>query len=133
MTAPVLAGSSGRPVRVLERTIGPGVGPPGPATSKRWRSPNLESRWADVEYRLLRGVREGWWERAACRGIDVEVFFPLPNDIEGVERALRVCERCPVRAGCLHYAITNREVHGIWGGTTETQRAAFVRRGRDAS
>jgi len=59
----------------------------------------------------------------------VEVFFPLPDDSEGVERALKVCERCPIRVRCRQYAISNLETHGVWGGMTEGQRAAVMREG----
>ncbi|SCL30459.1 WhiB family transcriptional regulator, redox-sensing transcriptional regulator [Micromonospora rhizosphaerae] len=95
----------------------------------RTRSPQSgRLTWADVDYRTLLGAREDWWDRAACRGIDVDVFYPLPNDGAAAERALRVCGRCPIRAKCRQYAVSNREAYGIWGGMTERQRAALVRR-----
>lgn len=37
------------------------------------------------------------------------------------EIAKGICERCPVRAKCLEYAMSTR-VTGIWGGTTESER-----------
>ena len=55
-----------------------------------------------------------WRELAACRGTDLEVFFPGRG--ESAEPARQVCAACPVRQPCLDYAITNRIVHGIWGG-----------------
>ena len=64
-----------------------------------------------------------WRELAACRGADLEVFFPGRGESAGPAR--RVCEGCPVRQPCLDYAITNRITHGIWGGLTERERRAL--------
>jgi WhiB family redox-sensing transcriptional regulator len=61
-----------------------------------------------------------WRELAACRGSDLEVFFPERG--ESAEPARRVCAACPVRQACLDYAITNRIAYGVWGGLTERER-----------
>ena len=61
-----------------------------------------------------------WRELAACRGADLEVFFPGRGESAGPAR--QVCAACPVRQSCLDYAITNRISHGIWGGLTERER-----------
>ena len=67
-----------------------------------------------------------WRELAACRGTDLEVFFPGRGESAGPAR--QVCAACPVRQPCLDYAITNRIVHGIWGGLTERERRALQSR-----
>ena len=67
-----------------------------------------------------------WRELAACRGTDLEVFFPERG--ESAEPARRVCAACPVRQPCLDYAISNRITHGIWGGLTERERRALQSR-----
>jgi WhiB family redox-sensing transcriptional regulator len=64
-----------------------------------------------------------WRELAACRGADLEVFFPGRGESAGPAR--QVCAACPVRQPCLDYAITNRIVYGIWGGLTERERRAL--------
>ena len=64
-----------------------------------------------------------WRELAACRGADLEVFFPGRGEPAGPAR--QVCAACPVRQPCLDYAITNRITHGIWGGLTERERRAL--------
>ena len=64
-----------------------------------------------------------WRERAACRGIDLEVFFPGRGETAGPAR--QVCAACPVRQPCLDYGISNRITHGIWGGLTERERRAL--------
>jgi hypothetical protein len=67
-----------------------------------------------------------WRELAACRGTDLEVFFPERG--ESAEPARQVCAACPVRQPCLDYAISNRIVHGVWGGLTERERRALQSR-----
>ena len=64
-----------------------------------------------------------WRELAACRGTDLEVFFPGRGESAGPAR--RVCAGCPVRQPCLDYAITNRIASGVWGGLTERERRAL--------
>lgn len=67
--------------------------------------------------------RFDWQTAAACRGLDPEVFFAATD--EPTRAALAVCSRCPVRVECLGYAIAAGERFGIWGGTTEKQRASI--------
>lgn len=69
-----------------------------------------------------------WTQRAACRGVRVEVFFP-PNGVRPVE-ALAMCEGCPVRGRCLEYALEEGIAHGVYGGMTERQRYRERRRRR---
>ena len=64
-----------------------------------------------------------WRQLAACRGTDLEVFFPERGESAGPAR--QVCAACPVREPCLDYAITNRIAYGIWGGLTERERRAL--------
>ena len=61
-----------------------------------------------------------WRDRAACRGTDLNLFFPGRG--ESADPARQVCVRCPVRQLCLEYALSNRITHGIWGGMTERER-----------
>jgi WhiB family redox-sensing transcriptional regulator len=67
----------------------------------------------------------GWLARAACRGMDPELFFPDRG--ESTEPAKAVCAACPVRAECLDYALTNGERFGVWGGASERERRALRR------
>ena len=78
----------------------------------------------------------GWRYLAACRGTDLQVFFPGRG--EPAEPARRICAGCPVRQPCLDYALSHAITHGIWGGLTErdrrplrVHRIAAVRRERD--
>ena len=78
-----------------------------------------------------------WQVRAACRDVDPEMFFPASdNDASDVvARALTavapVCDRCPVTAECLRFALDTGQDHGLWAATTPTDRRA-IRRNRAA-
>lgn len=69
-----------------------------------------------------------WRNRAACKGIDPEIFFPVSE--EDAEPAKEICAVCPVRESCLEHALANRECEGIWGGFTERERRRIVRQRR---
>lgn len=67
-----------------------------------------------------------WMLAAKCRGVTPGEFFP--SDGSGVERAMRVCDGCPVKTDCLEYALENRIEHGVWGGTSERERRRILKR-----
>lgn len=64
-----------------------------------------------------------WRERAACRGTDLNLFFPGRGETAGPAR--EICGVCPVRQACLNYALSNAIIHGIWGGLSERERRAL--------
>lgn len=78
---------------------------------------------------------DAWRGRALCAGMPTEVFFqPEPqgrgdrkNAPDPHAKARAICERCPVIAECLTWAMERGE-YGWWGGTTEMQRAALKRK-----
>lgn len=70
-----------------------------------------------------------WWELAACKDADPELFFPVSETGPGRRQATEakaVCATCGVRQLCLDYALATRQVHGVWGGTTETDRRGLA-------
>jgi WhiB family transcriptional regulator, redox-sensing transcriptional regulator len=69
-----------------------------------------------------------WRQRAACRGVEPEIFYPVSE--EEAEEAKAICEACTVREMCLEYALSNRERDGVWGGATERERRRMVRQRR---
>ena len=79
------------------------------------------------------GPGRGWRARAACRGVDPELFFPAaergPVRAVQVAAAKAVCAGCPVRAECLDEALA-RIPYGIAGGLTEDERRDLARRSR---
>ena len=74
-----------------------------------------------------------WRKQAACRGLDVEAFYPVTEDEADAAEAKAVCAVCPVRQACLEHALAHREREGIWGGTTERERRRIVRQRRKSA
>lgn len=74
--------------------------------------------------------RPPWMHRAACRGVDPELFFPGRGDKN--DQAAAICQPCPVRLDCLDHAITTGEKLGMWGGLNEKQRRRARRERRAA-
>jgi WhiB family transcriptional regulator, redox-sensing transcriptional regulator len=64
----------------------------------------------------------GWWHDAACKGMDVSLFFPANNCGQGFRTAMALCASCPVRVECLDDAIATETTHGIRGGFTASER-----------
>lgn len=69
-----------------------------------------------------------WRQKAACRGVDPDIFYPVSDD--DAEAAKAICATCPVREACLEYALANRERDGVWGGATERERRRLIRQRR---
>ncbi len=66
-----------------------------------------------------------WASKAACRNIDPDTLF-----VQGAaqNRVKAICLGCEVRTECLSYALDNRIEFGVWGGMTERERRALLRR-----
>ena len=66
-----------------------------------------------------------WFSRAACRTTDPDELF-----VQGAaqNRAKSVCMACNVRTECLADALDHRVEFGVWGGMTERERRALLRR-----
>ena len=79
---------------------------------------------------LLGGTLEpqAWVSQSACRNADPDELF-----VTGAaqNRAKAVCMGCPVRTECLSDALDNRVEFGVWGGMTERERRALLRRRPD--
>ncbi len=83
-------------------------------------------------------VLPDWMREAACHDTPRDVFFPsvLPNRIRdrGLlldrqwDEARTYCNRCPVRAECLEFAIDTDTRTGMYGGKTPDERATIQRR-----
>ncbi|MBD0746787.1 WhiB family transcriptional regulator [Streptomyces sp. CBMA152] len=72
-----------------------------------------------------------WRERAACRTADPELFFPTYSRRLAEQQladAKAVCRQCPVKRACLHWALTNGEKRGVWGGLSEYELRSLRRR-----
>ncbi|NNM47171.1 WhiB family transcriptional regulator [Knoellia koreensis] len=68
---------------------------------------------------------EDWAPRGACSKSDPDALF-----VQGAaqQTAKIVCQRCPVIAECLADALDNRTEFGVWGGMTERERRALLKR-----
>lgn len=73
---------------------------------------------------------EDWAPKAACRETQPDSLF-----VKGAEqnKAKQVCASCRVRTECLAEALDNRIEWGVWGGLTERERRALLRRNPGAS
>lgn len=59
-------------------------------------------------------------EGALCVN-DPELFFPEIGGYRQARKAIAVCDRCPAKEKCLDWALTERTVTGVLGGTTYTE------------
>jgi WhiB family redox-sensing transcriptional regulator len=68
---------------------------------------------------------EDWTSRAACTDYTPDELF-----VQGAaqNRAKTVCGGCVVRTECLADALDNKVEFGVWGGLTERERRALLRR-----
>lgn len=71
-----------------------------------------------------------WASTAACREGDPDALF-----VQGAEQnvAKKVCKGCPVRMECLADALDNNVEFGVWGGMTERERRALLRKHPDVT
>lgn len=66
-----------------------------------------------------------WAAQGACRDSDPDALF-----VQGAAQndAKRVCRGCVVRTECLADALDNRIEFGVWGGLTERERRALLKK-----
>ena len=70
-------------------------------------------------------ARGEWITQAKCRNGDPDALF-----VRGAEqrKAAAICQKCPVMLECRADALDNRVEFGVWGGLTERQRRALLRK-----
>ena len=68
---------------------------------------------------------DDWAPLGSCAKTDPDALF-----VQGAaqQTAKVVCQRCPVIAECLADALDNRTEFGVWGGMTERERRALLKR-----
>lgn len=71
------------------------------------------------------GDRGDWVMQARCRNGDPDALF-----VRGAaqRRAAAICRQCPVVMQCRADALDNKVEFGVWGGLTERQRRALLRK-----
>jgi WhiB family transcriptional regulator, redox-sensing transcriptional regulator len=73
-------------------------------------------------------ARANWRDDAACRDADPDLFFPIGTTgpaLRQIGEAKQVCRTCPAQTQCLAWALDNRVIDGVWGGTTGEERRAM--------
>jgi WhiB family redox-sensing transcriptional regulator len=73
---------------------------------------------------------QDWTALGACADQDPDDLF-----VTGAaqNRAKAVCLGCPVRTECLSDALDNQVEFGVWGGMTERERRALLKRRPDVT
>lgn len=68
---------------------------------------------------------EEWAQYGTCSGSDPDALF-----VQGAaqQQAKQVCMGCPVIAECLADSLDNHTEFGVWGGMTERERRALLKR-----
>ena len=71
---------------------------------------------------------QDWTALGLCTSQDPDELF-----VSGAaqNRAKLVCQACPVRTECLSDALDNQVEFGVWGGMTERERRALLKRRPD--
>lgn len=76
----------------------------------------------------------GEWARdpaRACVDVDPDTFFPETTNANTLVKAARaICAVCPFWRDCAEYAISEPMIHGVWGGTTDSERMKIRRKRR---
>jgi WhiB family redox-sensing transcriptional regulator len=79
----------------------------------------------------LREDSPNLWDGAKCLSVTVTGDYDPFFDDEEMDEAISFCNGesdgivCPIREKCLHFALTNNEKFGVWGGTSELTRKAL--------
>ena len=81
-------------------------------------------RSVDAEERIA------WVSKALCRTTDPDELF-----VRGAaqRKAAVICRHCPVMQECGADALDNKVEFGVWGGMTERERRALLRRRPDVT
>ncbi|MFG3170620.1 WhiB family transcriptional regulator [Streptomyces sp. NPDC048200] len=72
-----------------------------------------------------------WRDVGLCRDEDPELFFPVGGGVAAkaqIRQAKLVCFRCPSKQACGAWALQTRQGFGVWGGMSEGERRAILRR-----
>lgn len=95
-----------------------------PAMTAPMTAPTVSSAAIPAQRTPVETLQD-WTAFSACKGNDPDELF-----VTGAaqNRAKAVCLGCPVRTECLSDALDNRVEFGVWGGMTERERRALLRR-----
>lgn len=83
----------------------------------------------------VHGSDREWMGEAVCASADPEAWFPPKGS--STREAKRICRGgrgispCPVRSECLSYALRHDERFGVWGGLSDRERSALVKKSKN--
>lgn len=80
----------------------------------------MSDTFESQSFRDESGLGWEWRESAACKGMDINLFYPERG--QNGREAMAVCAGCLVVKECLKYALDNSIKVGVFGGTTEFHR-----------
>lgn len=69
---------------------------------------------------ITNGEERTWVKKAACRGMDTNIWYPEKGQTTNANIAMAICRTCPVQRQCGEYGADDK--HGIWGGYPYKQR-----------
>ncbi len=79
-------------------------------------------------------INRSFMSKAACKGMDPEMFMPVRGENLKIRAAKQICRSCAVQTDCAEYGLqlsTMYDTHGIFGGLTRSERETILReRGR---
>ena len=76
-------------------------------------------------YAMMTTWNDDWASQAQCKQSRPDELF-----VRGAaqNRAKQLCGGCPVKTECLAEALDNQIEWGVWGGMTERERRAILRK-----
>jgi WhiB family redox-sensing transcriptional regulator len=78
---------------------------------------------------LIAELHPDWHKRAACRGLNPELFFPQRGQNHAqIAKCRAICAGCTERGPCLEQALADHDILGIFGGTVPNDRRAILRK-----
>lgn len=75
-------------------------------------------------------MTSSWRDDAACRDMDLDLWFPATGESHKAAEAKAICATCPVAVDCLAEAKAAHIRCGIWGGKTLDERQRSRRYGK---
>ncbi len=96
-----------------------------------WRMREKGYPLTTLAYDVLWEPEEGWRKAAACKNLDIDIFFPVDDSEEATLEAKAICADCPVADTCLQYSLATNQADGVWGGLDAQERRRMRRRIRD--
>lgn len=79
---------------------------------------------------MMDDIDRTFMNKAACRGMDPDVFMPVRGEMAKIKKAKAICAECPVRTECAEYGMqlsTRYDTYGIFGGYTRYEREIMMR------